>query len=91
MTKIAHQFDPAGFYLGQFEADESPLEPGVYLLPARTTCTPPPAEVPDGKWPRWNGANWVLVNKPKALDAADPVAKLREFLDANPDVRALLG
>lgn len=88
---IAFQYDRAGYYQGEVEADESPLEPGVYLLPARSTMIPPPADVPAGRCPRWNGASWVLVNQPPELVAPDPVAKLRDFLSANPDVAALLG
>lgn len=89
----AFQFDHAGLYAGTTEADESPLEPGVYLLPARCTLTPPPADVPANKWPRWNGSTWQLVNRPAPAPAAepeDPVAKLQAFLTQNPDVAALL-
>lgn len=89
----AYQFDRAGLLQGITEADESPLEPGVYLLPARCTLTPPPADVPDDKWPRWNGAAWSLVNRPQPDAPAgdnDPVAKLRDFLAANTDVAAIL-
>ncbi|MDH1590530.1 phage tail protein [Stutzerimonas stutzeri] len=89
-TVIAYQFDAAGFYRGETTADESPLEPGVFLLPARCTSVPPPADVPEERWPRWNGAAWVLVNKPAALATPDPVVKLREFLAENPDVAALI-
>lgn len=91
MSKTAYQFDYAGFYTGTTEADASPLEPGVYLLPARCTYTPPPAPQPGGKWPRWNGTKWVLVSPPKAKpETMDPVAKLQAFLNQNPDVAALL-
>ncbi|WP_417733911.1 hypothetical protein [Roseovarius sp.] len=89
-TITAYQFDASGFYRGQTSADESPLEPGVFLLPARCTLIPPPADVPAERWPRFNGAAWVLVNKPEALTTPDPVVKLREFLAANPDVAALI-
>lgn len=87
---IVYQYDRAGLYQGQTEADESPLEPGVYLMPARTTALPPPASIPEGQWPRFNGAAWALATQPPAATAPDPVAKLAEFLNANPDVAALL-
>lgn len=91
--KTVYQHDVAGLYIGPTAADESPLEPGVYLIPARCTTAPPPAELPEGRWPRWNGATWDLVTRPRpqsAEPAADPVAKLRIFLAQNPDVAALI-
>lgn len=91
-TKPAYQFDVAGLLVGVTDADESPLEPGVFLLPARCTFKAPPNNVPDGKWPRWTGSKWQLVNRPVA-EAAEPensLAKLQAFLTANPDVAGLL-
>jgi hypothetical protein len=50
-----------GGYIGTELADESPLEPNVYLLPANATqIEPPPVEY--GKWRRWNGVEWVFEN-----------------------------
>lgn len=93
-AKVAYQYDVAGLYQGETEADESPLEPGVFLLPARCTFTPPPEQVPDDRWPRWNGVAWELARRRKVPDAqaadVDPVEKLRAFLAGNPDVAALL-
>lgn len=89
MSKPAYQFDAAGIYAGETVADESPLEPGVYLLPAGCTLTPPPQPTA-GKVPRWNGRAWQLVNRPAPKQQPDPVAKLRDFLAANPDVAAVL-
>lgn len=89
----AYQYDLAGMYVGVTEADESPLEPGVYLLPARCTLVPPPAEVPADQWPRWDGVKWRLVNRPVPAndnEKIDPLEKLRAFLTNNPDVAELL-
>lgn len=92
--KTVYQYDLAGLYVGPTVADESPLEPGVFHIPARAVELPPPAEVPADKWPRWNGSAWQLVNRPASrrngpvIDA--PVDKLRAFLEANPDVAALI-
>ncbi|MEZ2744286.1 phage tail protein [Halopseudomonas bauzanensis] len=86
---IVYQYDAAGIYQGQTEADESPLEPGVWLMPARTTMVAPPDEIPEGRQARWNGVRWDLINQPRPKDS-DPVAKLTTFLAANPDVAALL-
>lgn len=89
-SRTVFQLDRAGHYVGEAVADESPLEPGVYLLPAGCIQAAPPQSWPDGQWPRWNGSRWELVTKPAAVTQPDPVAKLQQFLAANPDVAALL-
>lgn len=89
-TKPAYQTDSAGHLVAETVADESPLEPGVYLIPAGAVLKAPPQTWPDDKWPRWNGAKWELVTKPTPANDNDPVAKLRDFLAANPDVAAVL-
>lgn len=90
-TKTVYQYDIAGMYVGQTDADESPLEPGVFHIPARCVDLAPPDF--DGEHlPRWNGAKWELVAVEPANDnqPASPVDKLRDFLNANPDVAALI-
>lgn len=89
-TKPAYQTDNAGHFVGETVADESPLEPGVFYAPAGAVMKAPPKKWPDDKWPRWNGAKWEQVTKPAAANDNDPVAKLRAFLAANPDVAAVL-
>lgn len=89
--KIVYQIDPAGCLVGETMADESPLEPGVWLMPFGTIETPPPESWPDDKTPRWNGKAWGLTHKQApAANNNDPVAKLRDFLAANPDVAAII-
>lgn len=89
-TKPAYQLDRAGLLIGETVADESPLEPGVFHIPAGCTLVALPAKIPDGKWPRFNGKKWDLVAKPVPANDNDPVEKLRAFLAANPDVAAVL-
>ena len=80
-------------YVGPVEADASPMEPGIFLIPAGAVEKAPPPEWGDDVWPRWNGAEWVLVRKPRQNrpeQIADPLAKLRIFLAENPDVASLI-
>lgn len=88
--KKAYQTDLAGILIGDTVADESPLEPGQYLLPAGATFTPPPLEWPEDKWPRWNGSKWELVTKPTMPAQPTPEQKLADFLAQNPDVLSLV-
>ncbi|VVP01450.1 hypothetical protein PS862_02869 [Pseudomonas fluorescens] len=87
-----YQYDLAGLFVGATVADESPLEAGVFLMPARCTLLEPPQGVPEGSWPRFNGQVWCLVNRPAPVPQAalDPVAKLTAFLAQNPDVAKLV-
>ncbi|UOV84364.1 hypothetical protein [Klebsiella pneumoniae] len=89
-TKPAYQIDSAGHFVCETVADESPLEPGTYLVPAGAVLKAPPKKWAADKWPRWNGAKWELVTKPAPANDNDPVAKLQAFLVANPDVAAIL-
>lgn len=89
-SQPAYQCDHAGLFVGTTEADESPLEPGVYHVPAGCTLTPPPETWPDDKWPRWTGSRWDLVNRPKPRAEPTPQEKMAAFLRDNPDVQQLI-
>lgn len=52
--QIYHYHPETGEYLGEGTADESPLEPGVYLVPANATTTAPPTAM-TGKVRVWRG------------------------------------
>jgi hypothetical protein len=56
-----YNFDPNnGFYLGSEDADESPLEPGTFCLPANSTFVkPPPFNLEE--IPKWEENQWILV------------------------------
>jgi hypothetical protein len=89
-TKTVYQYDATGAYVGTTDADESPLEPGVWLLPARTTETEPPGCGAD-QMQQWIGAAWQVVTRPPAPTATEiAMAKLKSFLDANNDVAVLI-
>ncbi len=88
--KTVYQYNQAGMYVGTTTADESPLEPGVFLVPANATVVAIPKSWPQDQWLRFNGANWQLVTKPKLAVAESPEQKLAEFLKNNPDAVALI-
>ncbi|WP_273822681.1 hypothetical protein [Pseudomonas asplenii] len=60
-TKTVYQTSPLGLFTGITEADESPLEAGVFLIPGGCVETPPPL-IPDNKAAHWNGQEWSLVD-----------------------------
>lgn len=55
------QTDHLGLYVGPTTADESPLEPGVFLIPGGCVEVAPP-EAPQGKIQHWNGKRWQLLD-----------------------------
>lgn len=59
-TKTVYQTDPDGWLVGLAVARESPLEPGVWHLPAGCVEAEPPA-LADGERTRWVGDDWVIV------------------------------
>lgn len=64
------QLDADGYFVGITTADESPLEAGVFLLPAGAIDTATPT-VPEGKRAKWDGA-WVFEDIPQPEPAHEP-------------------
>lgn len=68
-TVTAYAYHPlSGAYLGATAADESPLEPGVWLVPAYATLQAPPA-IPPGHAARWDGSAWEVEALPPPAGA----------------------
>lgn len=88
--KMVYQYDASGLYLGTTLADESPLEQGVFHLPAHCTETSVPDTWAEDQHPRWDGCTWQLVAKPKLAVIESPEHKLADFLKNNPDVLGLI-
>lgn len=64
MTQIqVCQLDEQGVFIAVTDADESPLEPGVFLIPRGCVVADPPS-VPPGKQARWVGEAWTLEDLP---------------------------
>ncbi len=60
-TKTVYQTNQAGLYLGTAQAEESPLEPGVFLVPGGCVETPPPS-IPENKAACWVNGKWLLLD-----------------------------
>ena len=88
--KTVYQTNYSGLFVGETLADESPLEPETFLIPAGCVELAPPEEIPEDQWPRWNGFKWELIQKPEVQEAISPEEKLAEFLAQNPDVMSLI-
>lgn len=57
-------YDATGRFTCESTAEESPLEPGVFLIPAQATTTPPP-EVAAGFEAICSGNDWSIQHIPK--------------------------
>lgn len=60
---IVYNYTPDGIFRDSEEAVESPLEKGVFLIPAGATDIEPP-DASEGFHAVWNGEEWMLVEIP---------------------------
>jgi len=67
---IAYQTDADGAYVGRVVCDESPLEPGVFLIPRGAVTIEPPDVLPN-QIARWLGDGWIVDVLPEP-PAPDP-------------------
>lgn len=63
MNKQVVQLDDNGYYNGQTSADRSPLEPGVWLIPAGCVDTTPPENMRQGYKYQYSPAGWIEVSE----------------------------
>jgi len=71
--KTVYQLDQNGKYIGETIAHESPLEPGVYLIPGGCVETEPP-ETNKNQVAVWDGV-WTLVNVPEPEEPKESTAE----------------
>lgn len=64
--KTVYQTTHDGAFAGETIADESPLEPGVYLIPAGCVEDPPPETV-EGFFARWHNGEWIVEPLPEPV------------------------
>lgn len=87
MTQVI-QLDPQGFFVGFTEGDESPLEPGVLLLPGGCILAEEPAFDPDTHSAQWDGAAWTYAALP-GPEPLPPAPTEADLLAAWRDTRVL--
>ena len=71
-----YHYDPAtSVYLGIGQADESPLEPGVWLIPTDASTEEPP-KFGDSEQAVWTGDGWLLQPIPEPEPDPEPEPEL---------------
>lgn len=90
ITKPVWQLDIDGYLLGQTIADECQLEPGAWLVPAGCVEVEPPDNLPAKHEWRWVQEAWLAVAMREPVITPSAATKLQAFLQANPDVKALI-
>ncbi|WP_439587663.1 hypothetical protein [Hydrogenophaga sp.] len=79
--RTVSQLDHHGYFIGPVTADESPLEPGVYLLPGGAVDVPPP-EAPPGHSAQWVDGAWVFAPAVHPAPRMEPAPPTPEQLEA---------
>ena len=69
--KIVYQTDANGYFVGPTVADESPLEPGVFLIPAGAVEVEP-SNIPEGHRARWASGAWEIEKIPEPEPDPEP-------------------
>lgn len=88
-----YNYDPeTGIYINEGIADESPLEEGVWLIPAHATEIAPPS-VPEGKVAVWKDGSWSVETAPAKPEPIkpNPVPEPTQQERANAAARRYLG
>lgn len=95
MSKTIYHYDPmTGDFTGSDMARESPMEPGVYLVPANATTEAPPA-CGDNQRPVFWNSGWIIEDIPHPVQEPAPeptqaeiIAQYERALDAHLDATA---
>lgn len=89
--KIYNYNPDNGYFTNESVADESPLEPGVFLLPAHSTTVEPPA-TEENQVACFDGNSWSLVGVITPEPSTEPSEEeLAERAAAKAAVLAQLG
>lgn len=79
-SKTVYQTDNEGVYVGETTADESPLEPGVFLIPAGGVEFAPPAFDSTRQLARFSHGKWTVENIPVIEPEEEPAPTYQQEL-----------
>ena len=86
--KIFHYHFETGVYLAQGKADESPLEPGVWLIPAHATNARPPKAAGENERVIWANGAWAVESIPPPEPEPEPEPEsISEPVELTPEQR----
>ncbi len=75
--KVYQMHFVSGDYIGEYMCDESPLEPGVYLIPAHCTKVAPPEFDKETQVCKWSGTieegSWNILTIEEAIEKSEPL------------------
>lgn len=74
IMKIYHYHPDTGIYAGEGVADESPLEPGVWLVPANATTNPPPSYTSGAQFAIFTENSWQVQDIPSEPEEVEPTS-----------------
>ncbi len=80
---IVYQTDHFGYFVGTVVADESPLEPGVFLIPGGAFEAAPPAFDAETQRARWSGEGWAVEDIPQPEPEPEPTSP--ETVEPDPE------
>jgi hypothetical protein len=84
--KIVYQTDVDGIYVGEEKAYESPLEPGVFLIPNRAVEIQPPT-IDEGNVAKWDGDNWNIVSSSSVTTSIPQIYPIPASITTWDDIR----
>ena len=89
---IVYQIGHDGYFAGPVAADESPLEPGVFLIPGGCVEIAPPAFDTSEERARWTGDGWHIETIPRPEPEPEPQPPSAEQPEPEPvDLKAYIG
>lgn len=80
--KVYHYCSNTGRYIGSSDAEPSPLEPDIWLVPANATIDQPPKAAAE-ELVVWTGARWIVTQLPGISTSYIPdIVELRDATDS---------